>query len=119
HISQYLLFFERCRYAEYTEDDSFVGKLANYATMEFLADMSALYENRSSARVADVSSVLYRDVVLWTFFFLFAVSEDRDLTEAKRFSVLRDALSRATKERTRSERFAENLVQQSGWEKAI
>ncbi|MVN75066.1 DUF262 domain-containing protein [Hymenobacter sp. HMF4947] len=56
------------RQANFMYDDEFI----QYKGTEFESNLMAIYNDRASARVADVSSVLSRDIVVWTLFVLFS-----------------------------------------------
>jgi hypothetical protein len=71
-LGRFLSSFERAREAAGLYTDS-SGEIVRdlYAASNLLPPLLSLYNDRSSARVADVSSVLTRDAVIWIFMGLY------------------------------------------------
>jgi len=68
---QFLSFFETTR-TSVVRDPAYGGRI--FRSGAHAAPLFAIYENRASARVSDVSSVILRDAVLWLTFEEFAES---------------------------------------------
>ncbi|MFD3273803.1 DUF262 domain-containing protein [Paenibacillus dendritiformis] len=72
HIGEYISFFENLRL-------TFKRNASVYEEMElasFEGELLSIFNDRASSRVADVSSVISRDIILWMFFKKFIESND-------------------------------------------
>jgi hypothetical protein len=75
-----------------------------------------IFSDRSSSRVSDVSSVLFRDVILWLFFYAFASSADTTkLLSGSKFELLRKLNSELSERKESTEEILENLVSPAVW----
>jgi Protein of unknown function DUF262 len=74
-----------------------------------------IFSDRSSSRVSDVSSVLFRDVILWLFYFTGASSETSKLLSKPKFELLRQLNSELSDRKESTEEVLENLVSPGIW----
>jgi hypothetical protein len=110
-FSRFLRDFQVTRDSAFHESDAAKENLAGVLSAGFLF---SIYESRSAARVADVSSVLLRDAVIWVVNEHFAASLK---IPAIPNSIHLEALHSALNSRVRGaydETFAKNLID-SGW----
>lgn len=107
-FSDFLNFFETTR-TNIVRDRAFSSRI--FRTGVSAARLFALYDNRSSARVADVSSVILRDAVLWVTFEEFAQART-NLGHLSRVRI--DRLHSAIKLIDDDDVFARQLIER-GW----
>ncbi len=74
-----------------------------------------IFSDRSSSRVSDVSSVLFRDVILWLFYYAFASTDMVGLLSPVKFELLRKLNSELSDRRESTEEILENLVSPAIW----
>lgn len=66
---------------------------------DFMDDLLSLFNDRASARVNDVSSVITRDFIIWLFFYFYiGNTKDNYLIDKYRLNTINDALSELSTE---------------------
>lgn len=81
-----------------------------------LPEMMSIYNDRSSARVADISSVLARDAVLWVALLMYcAMAKQAFPYEGKKAKEVSALLTTAVKEVWSGEKLIEEVIESPGW----
>jgi hypothetical protein len=74
-----------------------------------------IFSDRSSSRVSDVSSVLFRDVIVWLFYYAHAGSETNRVLSKSKLELLKLLNSELGERKESTEEILENLVQPAAW----
>lgn len=91
------------------------ANIADKSTTPFLIDLILIYNDRSSSRVSDVSSVLVRDMVIWiNLAFLSPLLEQWLITHPK-IKAINAALESRGTENGEAEVFLESLMKHPAW----
>lgn len=111
-LSRYLEFFQKARdvavHSPARKAESQVGPIQDWT-------LFAVYESRSTARVADISSVILRDAIIWLVFEQFAyVTNEPKLLDSHLLEPLHAAVGPAGFQRHEDDSIARRLVE-SGW----
>lgn len=119
-LGSFITFFESSRkhfLSPERDEKTWVDYKANLPPA-FLAQLIYVYNDRSSARVADVASVVFRDVVTWVLFEIFLTSRpDLGVVDDYRLRWIEDHLAnqQSNLKELSAETFIEGLLRKHKW----
>lgn len=119
-IATYFGFFESVRALVHLDPNQGETSSANSLAGGFIQRLLSLFNDRASARVADVSSVLIRDAVLWYVFatYLMASHPQAKLRGGK-FQMLLEGKALAEVPEASPQRIVDSLITLPAWSKSL
>lgn len=120
-VGSYLSYFEGSKEYFLTSDRENGSSINDHMTilpLQFVSQLVYVYNDRSTARVADVASVVYRDAVIWILFTAFLISKNSaSHLRNRRLNVLLSFLRNPDVDLRglTAETFIEGLIQLKAW----
>jgi len=87
---------------------------ASWSAVEAQAKMLRIYNDRSTSRVSDVSSVVLRDIILWSFLVMEKGEVAYSLLSQQKKEILEGFIRRSTSE-PKSVEFGESELNYDAW----
>ncbi|MFF2157251.1 DUF262 domain-containing protein [Paenibacillus chitinolyticus] len=92
-LGDYISFFEYHRENSKKSEEFILFDFDDYTPTKYEKEMFSVYNDRASSRVADITSVLARDIIIWLFFMKFSSIISKELSsEIWQVRVLKDYL---------------------------